>query len=228
MNKKVIYTAIYGNKDTLKDPLYVNEDFDYICFTDDKNLTSDVWKIIVSNPIHNDPVRSAKIFKVKPHEFLDNYDLSIWVDANFLICSDLNVFLKSFGEQANMLTFQHDQGRDCIYDEAAVVIQYNKDDPEIIKKQMKKYKSENFPKNTGLTANSVLVRRHKENDIIKMMNLWWSQIEQFSRRDQLSFYYCKWKLQTKMFMLRYPNYNIRINQWFRWLPHNYESQPWSL
>ena len=226
--KKVIYTAIFGNKDTLKDPLYHNQDFDYICFTDDKELKSSIWNIVYSEPISKDPVRSAKVFKVKPHQYLSEYDLSVWVDGNFLICSDVNDFLNNFGEQANILTFQHDQGRNCIYDESQVVIEYDKDDPEIINKQMEKYRADGFPTNAGLTANSILTRRHNEQDVIDMMNMWWEEIEQFSRRDQLSFYYCKWKLSTKMFMLRYPNYNIRVNKWFRWLPHNYESQPWSL
>jgi hypothetical protein len=228
MNKKVIYTAIYGNKDTLKDPLYHNKDFDYICFTDNKDLKSDIWKVIYSKPYHKDPVRSAKIFKVKPHEFLRDYETSIWIDANFIICSDLNQFLNKFGTQANMLTFEHDQGRNCIYDEAKIIIEHNKDNPDIVTRQMEKYKLEEFPEQTGLTANSILLRRHNKEDIIELMELWWDEIEEFSRRDQLSFYYCKWKLKTKMFMLRYPNYNIRMNDWFRWLPHNYESQPWSL
>ena len=142
MNTKVVYTAIYGNKDTLKNPRYVNPDFDYICFTDNKEIKSDVWRIIDSEPIHEDPVRSAKVFKIKPHEFLKEYNISIWVDANFLIMNDLNSFLKKAGNlnKAHMLVFQHDQGRDCIYDEARTILSDKKDDPQIVANQMKKYR----------------------------------------------------------------------------------------
>ena len=227
-NKKVIYTAIYGNKDTLKDPLYHNKDYDYICYTDNKELKSNVWKVIHHEPVNKDPVRSAKIFKVKPHEFLKDYDLSIWLDANFLICADLNGFTGRFGNHANILTFQHDQGRNCIYEEAEVIMKFNKDDPEIVRLQMEEYKSKQYPEQNGLTANSIILRRHNKPDIVQLMEFWWNEIENHSRRDQLSFCYSKWKLGTKMFMLKYPNYNIRLNDWFRWLPHNYESQPWRL
>jgi hypothetical protein len=229
MNKKVIYTAIYGNKDTLKNPRFVNPDFDYICFTDNKNVKSDVWKVIYSESIHEDPVRSAKIYKIKPHEFLQQYDISIWIDANFLILSDLNSFLQKAGnlKKANMLVFQHDQGRNCIYDEASTILMDKKDDPQTVTRQMKGYRDEGFPAQYGLTANSILLRRHNEQDIIDLDNLWWEQVEQHSRRDQLSFCYCKWKLDSKMFMLKYPVNNIRSNHWFQWLPHNYELQPWS-
>ena len=227
MNKNVVYTAVYGGKDVLKDPLYINEGFDYICFTDDESIKSDIWEIIHKPPISEDPVRSAKIFKVKPHEYLKNYETSIWIDANFLICSDLQTFISCMGPHANILAFSHDQGRNCIYEEAKVVSRDNKDDPNIIESQMSKYRKEEYPVNNGLTANSILLRRHNEQEVENMMNLWWSEIINFSRRDQLSFCYCKWKTGTKMYMLKFPNYNIRMNNWFRWLPHNYEAQPWS-
>lgn len=227
MNKKVVYTAIFGNKDTLKDPLYVDIDCDYVCFTDNESLKSDIWRVVKSETAEQDPVRSAKIYKVNPHLFLSEYETSMWIDANFLICSSLNSFFQTLGPQANMLVFEHDQGRNCLYDEAEIIVSHRKDDPEKVNEQMNKYKQDNFPTGLGLTANSVLLRRHNEKDIVELMNLWWQEIKKHSRRDQLSFFYCKWKLGTKMFMLKYPNYNIRHNNWFRWLPHNYESQPWS-
>ena len=163
MSEVAIYTAIYGSKDTLKDPLHTNKEHDYVCFTDNKGLKSDTWDIIYKEATHQDPVRSAKVFKIKPHEFLQEYDLSLWVDANFLIKNDLNSFLKKANnlESANMLLFAHDQGRNCIYDEANVIIAHNKDNPEIVKKQMEKYRKEDYPAQRGLSANSLMLKKHK-------------------------------------------------------------------
>ena len=42
-NKKVVFTAIFGNYDNLKTPEYINPDWDYVCFTDNKNVESDVF-----------------------------------------------------------------------------------------------------------------------------------------------------------------------------------------
>ena len=228
MLKKVVYTAIYGNKDILKNPLFVNDDFDYICFTDNKNLKSDVWKIVYKESIHKDSVRSAKIFKVKPHEYFQNYDISLWIDANFIIKNNLNSFLakSNYLEKTNMMLFQHDQGRNCVYNEAEVLTRDDKDDPDIIKRQMEKYKNDNYPVDRGLSANSIMLKKHNERDIIDLSNMWWEEIVNFSRRDQLSLYYCIWKLNIKHYLLRYPNVDIRNNQWFQWLPHNFESQKW--
>jgi len=228
MNKTVVYTSIYGDKDTLKDPLSYNKDFDYICFTDNKELKSNIWNIVYKEPTHKDPVRSAKIFKIKPHEFLKEYDISLWVDANFIIKDDLETFLAKSQrlKSANMLLFEHDQGRDCIYDEAEVIIFDKKDDVNLVQKQMEKYRIENYPPKRGLSANSIMLKKHNECDMIDLANMWWKEVESFSRRDQLSLYYCTWKLDIKHYLLKYPKINIRNNEWFQWLPHNYESQEW--
>ena len=229
MNKNVIYTSIYGKKDNLKEPLFISDGWDYICFTDNPNLKSNIWKIVHSKPIHKDPVRSAKIFKALPHAYLQEYDISIWIDANFIIKNDINVLLHKLNQlkERNMFVFQHDQGRNCIYDEAVVVKEDQKDDPLIIEKQMLKYRDENYPEQNGLTANSILIRRHNEEDIISLSELWWSEIQNHSRRDQLSFCYCLWKLDTSYMMAKYPTLDIRNNPWFQWSPHNYELQEWS-
>jgi len=230
MNKKVIYTAVYGNKDIIKNPIYKNKDWDYICFTDNKDIQSDTWEIRFLDPTHLDPVRSAKIFKVKPHEFLSDYDISLWVDANFIIKNDLNSFLKKSNElqQAHMLLFQHDQGRNCIYDEGKIIIQHNKDNPNLVAQQMEKYKKDKYPSQRGLSANSIMLRRHNEDNIIELSNMWWEEITKFSRRDQLSLFYCIWKLSIKFYLLKYPDVDIRNNRWFQWLPHNFEQQRWDL
>tara|TARA_R110000824_G_scaffold151061_4_gene321938 strand:- start:81 stop:770 length:690 start_codon:yes stop_codon:yes gene_type:complete len=228
MNKVVIYTSIYGKKDTLKDPLQVNKDCDYLCFTDNKDIKSDVWKVIYKEPTHEDPVRCAKIFKIKPHDFLKEYDLSLWVDANFLIKNDLTSFFAKcqYLDKADMLLFSHDQGRDCIYDEAAIISAHNKDNPEIVKAQIEKYKKDGYPSKRGLSANSIMLKKHNKHDMIDLANMWWEEVENFSRRDQLSLYYCTWKLNIKHYLLKYPKIDIRNNEWFQWLPHNYESQKW--
>lgn len=43
------------------------------------------------------------------------------------------------------------------------------DDPEIMKAQIERYKSENYPKNNGLIFSAVLIRRHHDPEVIKIM-----------------------------------------------------------
>lgn len=70
--KAVVYTCITGGYDSLKDPLVVSKDVDYICFTDNMNLISNVWHIW---PIPNElkllsDVKKQRIVKICPHRYL--------------------------------------------------------------------------------------------------------------------------------------------------------------
>lgn len=40
--KLVVYTAIVENYDTLRDLVFIDDNCDYVCFTDNKELASDI------------------------------------------------------------------------------------------------------------------------------------------------------------------------------------------
>ena len=74
--RKVVYTAIIGNYDELKEPKVISEGFDYVCFTDDVKLKSKVWKIIVvDNPQRLDNTRLSRKIKILCNFFLKESDL---------------------------------------------------------------------------------------------------------------------------------------------------------
>ena len=58
-------------------------------------------------------------------------------------------------------------------------------------------KSENYPENNGLISGGVLVRKHTDEKLIKVMEEWWYFVKNFSKRDQLSFNYVAWKHHFK-------------------------------
>ena len=53
MNKKVIYTTIFGGYDELTEPYFIPDGWDFICFTD-TDLKSKNWKIVKTTPFYND------------------------------------------------------------------------------------------------------------------------------------------------------------------------------
>jgi len=196
--KKVIYTAIIGKYDKLKEPKVVSEGFDYVCFTDDVTLKSPKWKIVpVTNPQGLDNTRLARKIKILYNSVLKEYDLSIWIDGCVLINCDLNIFLdvNYHGEDIVLLTHPN---RSCAYEEAKACITLHTDDPEIINKQMEGYKSEGYPEGNGLAASGLMIRNHRSKKIDEFMNSWWNEVNLKSKRDQLSFNYVLWKHQLSV------------------------------
>ena len=220
MGRKVVYTAIFGSYDNLLEPKYIPEGWDFVCFTD-TDLKSDVWKVVKVPAVYNDPTRNARRYKLLPHKWFPEYDVSIWIDGNFGIQGDVNKAVEVYLANNNMAIFDHTKvwdNRDCIYQEAQAIFylgQKNKgsykDDPDVIKVQMEKYIAEGYPANNGLIVSGILFRRHNKQDVIDTMNLWWEEVKYNSKRDQLSFNYAAWRTGIQLYWL---DHDIRENTYF--------------
>ena len=87
--KIAIYTSIFGNYDNLSDIKYKPNNCDFICFTE-SNIQSKGWQIVQVPELYSDSNRNAKRYKILPHKYLSEYDVSIYMDGNFEISKDIN------------------------------------------------------------------------------------------------------------------------------------------
>jgi hypothetical protein len=186
----VVFTAIFGARDTLKEPSVVTPGSRYICFTDEQ-LQSDIWEVVNPPLTYANPRREARRYKLLPHRFFE-CQYSLWVDGSFKINTDVRELIQRYLGRADIATFKHPD-RDCIFDEATVCLQLGLDDPRRIERQMRQYRLAGFPQHSGLFSLGVLVRRHTP--AVARLNEEWSQeLEAGSYRDQLSFPFCIWRL----------------------------------
>ena len=215
MKKIVVYTAIFGGCDDLEDPKFVPDNCDFVCFTD-SDFESDIWDVRKVVPYYEQPVRNSRYYKTKPHIYLSEYEVSIWMDGNFVVEKDINDLVNQYLSDVNMACFSHNNTaldpHNCVYYSADYILQLGeinskrdpakgvaayKDDPKLIKNQMEKYKKEGYPKDNGLVISGVLFRRHNEKDVIKVMEDWWLEIKYHSHICQLSLPYVFWKNNFK-------------------------------
>ena len=191
-NKLVVYTALFGDYDDLIDPKENFEGCDFICFTDQKHLASDIWEIRYVEESDLPSNMMNRKYKILPHLFLSEYEWSMYVDANIKILN--NPF-----ELANKYLAKHDFAmpkhfaRDCVYDEAKVCVIAGKSKYNETNKQMNKYNDKGFPENFGLGENNILLRKHNSKNTIKLMTDWWKELNTQTKRDQLSLAYVLWK-----------------------------------
>ena len=215
-NKKVVYTCITKDYDLLIDPQYISEDFDYVCFTDNESLTSDIWDI---KPLPKEieglsHVKKQRYVKINPHKLLNEYDLSVWVDGCVSLKGDLNeLFNDALKEDCSIYVPRH-PSRNCIYAEATAVIKMKKDKKENVDPQIERYKREGFPKDYGLLQSNILIRKHNNEDCIKLMEDWFNEVKNGSHRDQLSFNYALWKNED--IKIEYLDKYIYRSKWFFW------------
>ena len=184
-----IYTAVFGGKDEVRDPIKYeeNENIDYFLITDDLEIKSKCYNIIYKKPIYDDITKNARYYKIHGLEEFKNYDFVIWHDANLQIVHNKILKILKFAEYKGIAFFKHSE-RNCIYDEAVKCIQLEKDYPLNILKQIFGYYIYGIRNNIGLYDTSIVV---KNNKLIseELLELWWSEIKYKSRRDQLSLPY---------------------------------------
>ena len=218
MSRNVVYTSIFDNYDDIINQ-NLPSNWEWKCFSEDNSLT-----------LYEDGNRNAKKFKVLPHRYLQEYEYSIFIDGNMKVIGDVNELIEKYLQDANVALFSHSENsldrRNCIYEEAETILKLGeknmkltpdrgilnyKDNPEIIKKQIEKYRTLGYPTNNGLITGMVILRRHNENDSIKVMEDWWKEIKYNSKRDQLSFNYVAWKNNLKF---NYIDGDSRNNDYF--------------
>lgn len=202
MHKTVIYTAIFGDRDSLVEPTVVPPGCDFVCFTD-RPFRSNVWQVRqVTRAYPDDPWRSARMYKILPHRYLGSYETSIWVDGYIEVRGDVNTLIEENLKECDVAIYDHmkipGDERDCIYDEADTLIAMaargkRKDDPEIMRAQVEEYKKEGYPAHNGLISSMVMLRNHHSPEVVRAMEAWWEEVKHKSKRDQLSFDYIVWK-----------------------------------
>lgn len=212
--KKVIYTCITNNYDNVIDLTSYNDEYDYIVFTD--NIYMDVpshWiiKKIPDKLLKYSSVKQQRYIKTHPHEVLSNYETSIWIDGNVNILNDVSELIY---DKYDIEIPLHPH-RICIYDEGKRCILLKKDSEEIITNQLTKYEEEGYPTKNGLVQSNIIIRKHNNKDCIKLMEDWWSEIEKYSHRDQLSFNYALWKNKNSI-KIFYLDKNIYDSKFFHW------------
>lgn len=187
-NRIVVYTAVTDGYDHLASPAIYSENVDYVAFSENPAQAGSVWKHRPLDYINCDPTRTARFYKINPHLYFSDYDISIWVDGNLTLWAHPEALIESAGQSVQFATWHHPL-RTCVYEEGRECIARSKDEFEIITAQISRYMSAGFPRNAGLFETSVLIRNHNDPTVISCMKDWWREVDNGSRRDQIGLPY---------------------------------------
>lgn len=196
ISRIVVYTSITGKYDQLNEPLFVDDNITYVCFTDDVDARSNVWNIELINNETEDNVHLAKHFKLYPNIYFGDYDVSVWVDGKYIIKNDLRKYIMQYKKDEELLLFPHPE-RNCIYEEAATCVASSIGDKRDIIRQITAYYTEGYPFDNGLYEGGCIVRWHNSDKVRDLMNKWNDEIRKYSYRDQISLPYVCWKTGVK-------------------------------
>ena len=220
--KKVVYTCITGDYDSLLQPLAVRPDWDYICFTDDASTLSDgVWQL---RPFkyEGDAAKVSRYPKILPHIALKDYDASLYIDAKIQII-DAGIYDAADACLAGGVPWAgvpHPE-RDCIYEEIRRCYLSGHArwrDALRLKKQLQ---NAGFPHHFGLLENNVILRQHNDSQVVAVDEDWWAAYSAGIKRDQLHLMPALQKEGLNPSYLLPDGGNARNSSALKLVPHNH-------
>jgi len=225
--KKCVFTVITGSYDWLKDPEYLTPRWDYICFTNNPLLVSNKWDIrMIDNPEGVDDARLARRVWQMYHHYVPEYDFSISIGADMQPVGDMDELLVTNLPMDDRIDFSIAQhpARRCLYAEAEKCISKKLDDVELIQRQMNHYRKDGYPKENGLVACGLIMRKKGRRNVEEHFERVWAEVKRWSKRDQLSFNYVLWKYHLVNVHLF--NYDLARTKggYFRKYPHGEKGQ----
>lgn len=209
--KTIIYTAIYGGYDTLRDQPKQLLDTDYVCFSD-SNVTSKAWSTNYLQLNESSDRMNAKFLKLQPHKVpgLKEADLLIWVDGTAnILTEDFTLEIIKLLDDKDIMAFRHPEGRDCIYQEATYCKHMPKYMNQPIQEQVDHYRALEYPEHNGLYACGMMVYRLTPK-LIEFLDRWWAENKTWTYQDQLSFPFLLWLLKKDFKVLELNQYNNHL------------------
>ena len=242
----VVYTALFGDQDYLWSvPPSLAERATYIVFTEKPRkevglwgsslhsqyptIIRGTWKDSPSTPTWQQRIvkatygnqRSARYYKMMSHKVLPNADISIWVDANVRLLCLPRKAVKYWLGNGNLAAFNH-PNRKCLYDEAAECLRRGKGCVERMTGQVQTYRKAGMPRDWGLAETKCVIRRNTP-AITELNNAWWSEIQNFSARDQVSLPFVCWTQNKRWQVIPgragIPSFPGELNKAFWFIKH---------
>ncbi|MBT5139413.1 MAG: DUF616 domain-containing protein [Acidimicrobiaceae bacterium] len=185
-----VYMVLTKGYETLSSqPIAVDSDVDFICFTDDHTLVSNTWDIRSLDLIlPSDPTRSMKFPKLCPHRYLDDYDISLYIDNNTQLRQTPEEIVRQLLPPDTGFAAMFHEIRSRARQEFETVAQLpHLEMPWVVAEQLAHYQADRPDVLDSRPINgSFMLRRHNRKDVERAMERWLIHVLRYSRRDQLS------------------------------------------
>lgn len=233
MSKITVYSCITGRYDVVNHTLMrsiglAEPDVKYVLYTDmvtqpemrtnpKASISWEYRPLVWKHPLCRR--RTARWHKINSHLLPDDAEYTVWVDGSQRVkpIGIRTQLVEPLAGRYVLAAFKHPD-RTCVYQELQACINHKKDNPQLMKMQIDKYRKEGYPAWNGLVETACVFRRNCQN-VTNFNELWWQQLNENSYRDQLSFNYAAWKLGQEYGII--PG-RRDTSRFFEFVPHKHK------
>ena len=187
MKRRAMYTVLIGDYENLPEiPPAARNKIDAFCFTDNPQLTSASWNIVVIKPLFaGDNVRSQRFVKIVGHPTLDEYDETLFVDVSVQLKANPVDILKQWLRGADIAVPEH-SFRASVSAEFSEVLNQKLDTRERTTEQERHYRQYFLPTLDMQPLWTAIIARRQTPAVRLFNDVWARHVLRYSRRDQLS------------------------------------------
>lgn len=228
MSKKILYTALMGNYDSIH-KVHMPNDWDCIMFTDlssDRLPQNTGWKFIHIDTINQDLdnysfAMKNRWFKFHPHILFPEDDISLYIDSNLSIAdySSLEHRLDQLISSRTPLSIPVHPSNTCVYKEILSVLEAKKQDVDRAYDSLVFLISDHYPINNGLYENNIIFRFHNHPLVISSNELVWECLNKYASRDQFFMVYSCWKFGLPIVAFFEDNVHVKYRNDIVWNKH---------
>jgi hypothetical protein len=193
-NQIVVYTCIVGDYDEAQEPQDIIPNCDYYLISDTEKKNT-IYKYINIDSFNEckdlDNTRKNRYCKINAHKIFPNYRYSIYFDGNIILHKQILNYINLL--PITKIVAMARTSYKSVYAEAYRCMQHKRDDEERFIKQVEKYWNEGMPDDFGLILPTFMIRQHNNPICRKLMEEWWTEVLNYSRRDMISLPYVLWK-----------------------------------
>mgnify|MGYP000355958301 CR=1 FL=1 len=214
MTTRVVYTALFGQHEKLQEqPVAADSDVRFVCFTDNPNVVSSSWDVVVTQPLFpQDPRRSQRDIKIRGHRELAPYEQWLYIDNTVRLHSSPEDILDSWLAEWDWAAIAHD-AHSTTWEEFDANIAAQKDTSERINEQLHDYAThypnvlDQRPLWNGFFA------RSNSTSVAQFAELWFLHVCRYSARDQLSIMVA---LSEHSLRVNTLDAQLRRSEWHSW------------
>lgn len=210
----IVYTAVFGDYDTVRPAPADHEDVQFICYTDREQPGSAGWEMrIVDLPSPTHPY-IQRWHKIMSHRLFPDEEVTLYLDGNLeLLVNPLEIAAIHL-QDSDIALFEHPE-RSGVYEEIEACADLGKDRRDLLERVRRRYEKEGMPSEGYLHAAGLILRRHTH-EVVRLNELWMDELLKTSIRDQPALAFALWKTGVEPSAIKE---NIWRNELVRHTPH---------
>jgi len=209
-----MYTVLVGNYEDLpKLHSVARGKIDAFCFTDNPELTSKSWNIVLIEPLfRGDNVRSQRFIKIVGHSALEEYDETLFIDVSVQLRANPADLLTQWLKRADIAIPGH-SFRATVSDEFDQVVKQKLDGRERVTEQERHYREHFLPTLELQPLWTAIIARRNTPEVRRFNDVWAQHVLRYSRRDQLSVLVAAHVVQLDIRRIPLDNHKSKLHLW---------------